>query len=222
MTEVLRVEADLSGSDWMCLVCGTDLCRDETRKAKTKLILRGGLDLVTGTLGLTAEGPDSKIVPLGHAPTSILMDVFQNAGWVPPLARTPTTPATRAIAFGAVDSGGFWKSVCLGPHMATPSSVAVETDGKSLWLTANSSPVGKLLNISSSYMKHLGWSGPDASKTNTSLLRQKGAIVGLALGGSLVLLLLIVLLAIFLKRKCGHSTHPIQSKYGPPRHELSR
>lgn len=216
MTEALRVEADLSGSDWMCLVCGADLCQDETRKAKTKLILRGGLDLVTGTLGLTGGGPDNKIVPLGHAPSSILMDVFQNAGWVPPLPRTPTTPATRAIAFGAVDSSDFWKSVCLGPHMATPSLVGVETDGKSLWLMVNSSPVGKPLTILSSYMKRLGWSGPGSgpgeSKTNTSLLHQKGAIVGLALGGSLVLLLLIVLLVIFLERKCRPSTHPIQSK----------
>ncbi len=198
----LQVEADISKTPWMCVLCGEDLCRDTARKAQTKLILKGGINLRTGVLGLSAQGPDGKVQPMGHASVNNFFDVLQNAGWKPPLARTPTSSAKFVMAFAQVEDSPFWKAVCLGPHQANPSAIAAVTDGHKLWLTVNGSLVGNAAPITGHFMRSQGWSRATPSKQKSGLLDQKGAVLGLSLGCSILFLALIVLLSVFLHKKC--------------------
>jgi len=185
----------------MCVLCGEDACKNPTRAAKASLVLKGGLELATGVLGLSAQGPDSKVYPLGKAATDSLFDVLQNAGWVPPTPRTPGSSAHAAIAFSQVDGGPFWNAACLGPPGTNPASVAVMTDGHKLWLTVNGSMVGAPKSITPHFMASQGWT--KATRHHASaLVDQKGAVLGLALGGALVVLALITLLTVFLFKKC--------------------
>jgi hypothetical protein len=202
----LSLEVDLSGSEWMCVLCGQDLCLDEKKQAQTKLILRGGLSVYEGLLGLSAIGPDGKIKPLATSAPNYLFDVLQNAGWIPPTPRKPVTDSTFTMAFSQVSDTPFWKGVCAGPHKSDSALVAVLTDGKTLGVTVDGSFVGKRVEITEDYMSQFGWKKGGPPEQASGLLDSPNTVLGLALGGSTVLLAFIVLLCVFLHKKCKASS----------------
>jgi len=188
----------------MCEVCGEDLCHDPSRRSKSALSLHGSLWLNVSNpeLGLSGIGPDGKIKGLATIAGNPVLDALQNAGWEPPFPRKSPSDAKIAIAYHQVTNDQFWNDVCGGPHRTT-ASVATLTDGNTVWLTVNGSTVGKPVVIDDAFMAKYGWKRrKDGGHSHGSKEWSSGAIVGAAVGGSLVVLGIVVLVTLMIRRSC--------------------